>query len=87
MIAAIYSEWLSSSPFDYDASCALAIKNTSSASEAIQKATKMNKNTLTNSGLARIMPLAAWTSNMETSEDVKKCIQSETELTHANTIV
>ena len=65
----------------------LALKNTKSASEASEKAKKMNSSTLTNSALGRILPFAIMTSNMDTSEEVKKAVIKDIELTHANPVV
>ena len=47
----------------------------------------MNSNSLTNGALARIMPLAVWTSSLETSEEVKQAVVSEVELSHAHPVV
>ena len=47
----------------------------------------MNSSTLTNGALIRIMPLAVWTSTLETSEEVKKAVISDVELTHAHPVV
>lgn len=87
MIAREYSNWLQFDPFDYDTACILSLKNASTAIQASEKAKKMNSSTLTNGALARIMPLAVWTSSLETSEEVKQAIISDVELSHANPIV
>ena len=42
---------------------------------------------MTNAALARIIPLAAWTSTVETSEEVKQAVVSDVELTHGNPVV
>lgn len=71
MISCAYRLWLQFEPFEYDIACNFSLKNVESAHEAVEKAKKMNSSSLTNGALVRIMPLAVWTSTLETSEEVK----------------
>jgi len=50
-------------------------------------AEQFNSNALTNGCLARILPLAIWTIELESIEDVKKAIIHDVELSHSNKIV
>lgn len=82
-----YSAWLQLDPFEYDTACNLALKNVTSAEQASTKAKKMNNSTMTSGALSRILPLAVWTSTLETSEEVKMAVVSDVELSHANPVV
>lgn len=82
-----YNQWIAKDPFEYDTACNLSLKSATKGFEAKKKAQDMNKSTITNAALARIMPLAAWTSTLETSEEVKLAVASDTELSHANPVV
>ena len=82
-----YRQWFDTDPFEFDTSVNLALKSANNANEASEKAKKMNSSSMTNSALGRILPLAIMTSKLETSEEVKKAVIKDVELTHANPVV
>lgn len=47
----------------------------------------MNALTMTNGAIARIMPLAVWTSTLKSCKEVKLAVISDVELSHSNTVV
>lgn len=87
MVAQKYNQWLKEEPFDYDTAVNFSLKSATTAAQAKKVALKVNKSAMTNAALARIMPLAAWTSTLETSEEVKQAVVSDVELSHANPVV
>jgi len=86
-VAQNYNQWLLGDPFEYDTGVKFALKSATTHAEAKENSLKMNKNSLTNAALARIMPLAAWASTLETGAEVKQAVISDVELSHANTVV
>jgi ADP-ribosylglycohydrolase len=82
-----YNQWLQEDPFDYDSGVKFALNNATTHTKAKENSLKMNKNSLTNAALARVMPLAAWTSTLETGAEVKQAVVSDVELSHAHPVV
>ena len=85
-----YKTWLDQKPsFNCEeiSNCFSAFTDEPKAWQAKKAAIVNNSQYQTNSSLARIVPLAVWTSSLRSIQDVKRAVVSEVELTHSSMLV
>ena len=90
-IVEYYSQWVRSNPFgtlDPAAKAALdPLRRKATPYTAKLSALRNNAQSQSCGALARVAPLAIWTSSLKSPELIYKAIKADVELTHSNRIV
>ena len=82
-VAAQYSAWLKSSPFDVGITCSKAFKGKKGAEEMASNAVKYSMHSESNGALMRIAPLVLWASNYTLSpEELAALAHADAQLSH-----